>query len=281
MSAAISYVPTFRFSPCFPFRLKSPKPISFPEFPTSASVFVGGFLSRRSDFEKFKCLAQKEMNEMRRISSFGSHEDAENRGFMESDGSSELTRSLWSGGLESALNRSSKWLVAALFGSVIILKHDAEALWAAMGAVLNSSLSTTLKQILNQQRPASALRSDPGMPSSHAQSIFYIAVFAVVSLIEWLGINALTLTFAALILICGAYLSWLRVSQQLHTVSQVVVGATVGSICSILWFWSWHEFMLKAFNSFLWVRIVVLLGSAIFSVGFLLYVIRNWLVEEN
>jgi membrane-associated phospholipid phosphatase len=35
--------------------------------------------------------------------------------------------------------------------------------------------------MFNHERPALALRSDPGMPSSHAQSIFYAAVFLVLS----------------------------------------------------------------------------------------------------
>lgn len=50
-----------------------------------------------------------------------------------------------------------------------------------MGSVLNTVLSVTLKQILNQERPVSALRSGPGMPSSHAQSIFFTVVFTILS----------------------------------------------------------------------------------------------------
>lgn len=75
----------------------------------------------------------------------------------------------------------SKWLVAALFGIIFLWRHDAEALWAASGSVLNSALSTVLKRILNQERPVSTIRSDPGMPSSHAQSIFYTVTFCIVS----------------------------------------------------------------------------------------------------
>ncbi|KAH0699000.1 hypothetical protein KY284_013215 [Solanum tuberosum] len=75
----------------------------------------------------------------------------------------------------------SKWLVAALFGIIFLWRHDAEALWAASGSVLNSGLSTVLKRILNQERPVSTIRSDPGMPSSHAQSIFYTVTFCIVS----------------------------------------------------------------------------------------------------
>lgn len=71
--------------------------------------------------------------------------------------------------------------MAALFSAVIIWRHDAEALWALMGAVLNTGLSTVLKRVLNQERPVSNLRSDPGMPSSHAQSFFFNVIFVVVS----------------------------------------------------------------------------------------------------
>lgn len=70
--------------------------------------------------------------------------------------------------------------------------------------------------------------------------------------------------------------SWLRVSQQLHTISQVAVGAVLGSTFSGLWYWSWKAFVLEAFNSLLWVRMLVIVGAIGFCIGFLLYVIRYW-----
>ncbi|KAL7223897.1 hypothetical protein ACSBR1_025374 [Camellia fascicularis] len=96
-------------------------------------------------------------------------------------GSSEFPSNFTVVRLESTLNRLSKWIVTALFGAILLWRHDAEALWAAMGSVANVGLSTVLKQLLNQERPVSNLRSDPGMPSSHAQSIFFTFVFAVFS----------------------------------------------------------------------------------------------------
>uniref|UniRef100_A0A1D1ZID0 Dolichyldiphosphatase 1 n=1 Tax=Anthurium amnicola TaxID=1678845 RepID=A0A1D1ZID0_9ARAE len=183
--------------------------------------------------------------------------------------------------LESTLNRLSKWVVAAVFGLVILWKHDAEAMWAAMGAVLNAWLSAKLKQILNHERPDPALRSDPGMPSSHAQSIFYAAFFVVISLVDSLGINLLTLSVGTLTLACSSYLAWLRVSQKLHTVSQIGVGAALGSTFSITWFWLWHTFVFKAFVSSILVRIVVILGSAAFCLVFLVHVVQHWLLEDE
>lgn len=75
----------------------------------------------------------------------------------------------------------SKWLVAAVFVIIFLWRHDTEALWAASGSILNAGLSTVLKRILNHERPVSAIRSDPGMPSTHAQSIFYTVMFCIVS----------------------------------------------------------------------------------------------------
>lgn len=75
----------------------------------------------------------------------------------------------------------SKWIVSVLFCSVILLKHDAEALWTVLGSVFNVTLSVTLKRVINQERPVANLRSDPGMPSSHAQSISFIVTFSIVS----------------------------------------------------------------------------------------------------
>jgi len=70
--------------------------------------------------------------------------------------------------------------VTILFGVFIIWRHDAEALWFAAGSILNAMFSISLKHILHQKRP-STLKSDPGMPSSHAQSIFFTVIFIILS----------------------------------------------------------------------------------------------------
>lgn len=198
------------------------------------------------------------------------------------DGSSDFSPNLTANALESTLNHLSKWFVTALFGTIILWRHDAEALWAALGSILNAGLSTILKQILNQERPVSTLRpisiSDPGMPSSHAQSFFYAVAFAILSMVECFGLNGLTITLIALLVAVGSYFSWLRVAQEFHTVTQVAVGAVLGSIFSILWFWSWGAIVLKAFISYLWVRIFVVGVSLGLCLGFVLYVIRYWVI---
>ncbi|KAL6998736.1 dolichyldiphosphatase [Sarracenia purpurea var. burkii] len=76
----------------------------------------------------------------------------------------------------------SKWLVtAALFVVVFLWRRDAKALWTATGSNVNSGMSVILKKVLNQGRPVSRKSSGPGMPSSHAQSIFFTVTFAATS----------------------------------------------------------------------------------------------------
>lgn len=248
----------------------------------SKSSFFGGFVSKKGVCERNRV---QFLNTMAKTSAFKGGDGDEGVRVLEQetfvDGSPKFGRKLMADGLEPTLNRMSKWLVAALFGGVILWRHDAEALWAAMGSVLNSILSIILKRILNQERPVSTLRSDPGMPSSHSQSIFFTVVFTIVSIMEWLGINELTVIISGLTLAFGSYLSWLRVSQQFHTVNQVVVGAILGSIFAILWSWSWDTVVLKAFISSSWVRTTVVLGAAGLCLGFLVYVVRNWFRDED
>jgi hypothetical protein len=59
-----------------------------------------------------------------------------------------------------------------------------------------------------------------------------------------------------------------------------MVGAGVGSAFGALWFVLWHSLVQEAFASSLLVRITVILGSSVFCVGFVMYMIRHWLKDE-
>ncbi|MCL7022814.1 hypothetical protein MKW94_009716 [Papaver nudicaule] len=275
-ATSISFKPLLRLSPLFftaPSRLIPLKPVS--------NI---GVMSKRVDNDKNRVVGSKTMTEMTKVSGSGgdgNFEITENEAIL-GNGSSEFPREfVVLSRIESTINHLSKWLVVTVFGIIVIWRHDALAMWAAMGAVVNAWLSITLKRILNQERPVATLGSGPGMPSSHAQSIFFASVFAILSLVKSLGLNGVTVTIGVLGLAFGSYLSWLRISQRHHTISQVVVGAILGTICSILWFQSWYGFVLNAFLSFLWVRIVIVLGGVVFCVIFMLYVIKNWLLDGN
>lgn len=69
--------------------------------------------------------------------------------------------------------------------------------------------------------------------------------------------------------------SWLRVSQQLHTVPQVVVGAAIGSSFFSMWIYAWKVFVTKAFESKLPVVIGTFSVAAGLCLGFTSYLFRN------
>lgn len=281
------YRPNFNF---FPSNTPKLKPINSSKLFVDSSVSklssLGGFVSNKgfSDIN-YRIFGTNNMVQLNSTCALRGDEGDEGFQVLEQEavvnGFSKLSPEFKPDGLEATLNQSSKWLVAALFGGVILWRHDVEAMWAAMGSVVNVMLSLKLKRILNQERPVSTLKSDPGMPSSHAQSIFFTATFTVLSIIEWLGISEITIAIGVLALAFGSYLSWLRVSQLFHTVSQVVVGAVLGTIFSILWYFSWDAIVLKAFNSSFWVQAIVVLGAAGFCLGFLVHVVRYWLRDED
>ncbi|KAL8193786.1 hypothetical protein R6Q57_026478 [Mikania cordata] len=118
--------------------------------------------------------------------------------------------------LHIVLNRLSIWCVAVTYCGVILLRQDDLAPWAIVGSVLNIILSFTLKQILNQERPVSEVCSGPGMPSTHAQSISFAVIFINLSIIGWLGFNALSVMLMVLIIALGLYFVCIRIQESDH-----------------------------------------------------------------
>ncbi|CAN6878005.1 unnamed protein product [Brassica oleracea] len=214
------------------------------------------------------------------VERFACRDGSEQSGSVEQEasinGSPEVRHEMVAGrGVEAIVNSLSKWVVSILFASIILLRHDGTALWGIIGSVSNSALSVVLKRILNQARPATTSRTDPGMPSTHAQSISFISVFAVLSVMEWLGTSKVSLFLSFLIIASGLYFIRLRVSQKLHTSSQVVVGAIVGSVFCIFWYTMWNSLLLEAFESSLVLQISVFLVAAALTLAFATHVVLN------
>nr|XP_043639121.1 lipid phosphate phosphatase epsilon 1, chloroplastic-like [Erigeron canadensis] len=175
----------------------------------------------------------------------------------------------------------SKWITAVTFGGLILLRHDGLALWAATGSVTNFLLSVILKRILKQERPVSQVSSGPGMPSSHAQSIFFSLVFVILSVIELMGSSGVTTILGVLIVTIGSYFAWLRVFLNYHTTKQVVVGTIVGSIFSVLWFWAWDIIVHEAYNTYMWVQVFLFVGVACYYLGFISYLFLHLTKDES
>ncbi|KAK3280082.1 hypothetical protein CYMTET_12064 [Cymbomonas tetramitiformis] len=134
------------------------------------------------------------------------------------------------------LNKSTKYVVTGTAVGVLLWSQfDLVTCWALIGAIFNAFLCKMLKTVLNQSRPASAAeKSDPGMPSSHAQSLGYMATYPAVLLFS----HSADLLPASLGLEAAAlFASWLRIACGLHTVDQVLVGYLAGGSTALVWMW--------------------------------------------
>lgn len=127
------------------------------------------------------------------------------------------------------INGATKWVVSATIGiCVLYYCHDVRAWYCLTGAIGNAFFSRGLKFIINEKRPVGARKKDPGMPSSHAQSLYYFATYATLLLYDsgsMIGIGCVQAL--------GLILASLRVTLGYHTMPQVLVGALAGSLFSV------------------------------------------------
>jgi dolichyldiphosphatase len=75
------------------------------------------------------------------------------------------------------LAKRTRVLISLIAAFTLIYRHDALAIMTLAGAIANALLGKVLKRIIKEERPPGAPVSDPGMPSSHANSIFFFFSF--------------------------------------------------------------------------------------------------------
>lgn len=137
------------------------------------------------------------------------------------------------------LTRWTKWGVLISFLSVVVSRPNAAAAWLVIGATANGVAAKLFKRLLNHDRPVTARgrKDDPGMPSSHAQSLAFLCTYAAVTAraAGWPVGGSVAVALA------GAFLASLRVWMGLHTWPQVIVGASLGCSYSLLWLRLWRQ----------------------------------------
>lgn len=137
------------------------------------------------------------------------------------------------------------------FITLILFRRDLHTLSYLVGLVLNEGVNYVLKNTLRQGRPIfrPSLLHEYGMPSSHSQFMWffttYMFLFIWVRLrhiretnTAWVWIWKTAISLACLvtsIIVAGS-----RIYLQYHTVSQVIVGALLGSVLGVLWFLITH-----------------------------------------
>jgi len=133
------------------------------------------------------------------------------------------------------VNKSTKYVVIGTTAAAVLWHRDLNVCWALIGAVLNAFVNKLMKRLLNIERPNTGLhfKTDPGMPSSHAQSLAYLGTYPAAT---WISAHHLAGAAPAAVIVAGAMsFAWLRVRCGYHTVPQVVVGFVLGTLTATGW----------------------------------------------
>jgi len=134
---------------------------------------------------------------------------------------------------------STRWTVALSVLISLVVLRDPFTLAMVIGSVLNAIFGKILKKIIDEERPevAKGIKESSGMPSSHANSLFFFASFlslATQSPVDWLPISSWAVVC---ILFSYATISSLwRVHSGLHTYPQITAGAVLGTFTGSFWF---------------------------------------------
>jgi dolichyldiphosphatase len=127
----------------------------------------------------------------------------------------------------------SRYVVSLSAFATLLKCNDARATFCVAGAVANALANKVLKRLIAQARPAGAQLHDPGMPSSHASSLFFFAAYLALASLRSRTPTAPLL--AVLLLAVASAAARHRISAGLHTRAQVVVGAALGSAAAVVW----------------------------------------------
>ncbi|CAH0603251.1 unnamed protein product [Chrysodeixis includens] len=145
-----------------------------------------------------------------------------------------------------ALISLSPFGIGAGFVSLILFRRDLHTITFFIGTLVNEGLNIILKHLICEARPLSRgnLYNEYGMPSSHAQFIWFFSIYVlyfVLIRLHHINNNSIISALWRVIIVGGCILMSLlvsiaRVYLHYHTTSQVVVGGIVGFVFATLWF---------------------------------------------
>lgn len=102
-----------------------------------------------------------------------------------------------------------------------------------IGFILNTFITGLLKIIIRQPRPNKKI-STFGMPSGHAQSVFFSAMFILLTLKITPYIAFIFISFIYLFIVLIT--SYQRIKYKYHTISQVIIGSLIGISLGTIWY---------------------------------------------
>lgn len=135
--------------------------------------------------------------------------------------------------------------ILVFYFSWFIITREIEAVILAGGHVLNDIANNLIKNIIQEPRPIDfgtfqkdSMRSGYGMPSAHSQFMGFFTMYIVLRLwCQWGDLSRKQRAFGTVVIIlASAGVLTSRVYLGYHTLMQVVVGVTIGSLLGTLHF---------------------------------------------
>ncbi|KAG8458689.1 hypothetical protein KFE25_012887 [Diacronema lutheri] len=157
----------------------------------------------------------------------------------------------------------TRYVVSLAAFCALVARDDARVTFCVAGAVGNALGNKLLKRLIAQARPSGSALHDPGMPSSHASSLFFFAAFIALALLR--HPPAYGLPSAAALVALAACAARHRVAAGFHTPAQVAVGALVGASAATIW----HELARPRLEPFCAGRGAALAVAGVVGVGVL------------
>ncbi|CAH2066498.1 unnamed protein product, partial [Iphiclides podalirius] len=156
-----------------------------------------------------------------------------------------------------ALISLSPFGIGAGFVTLILFRRDLHTIAFFIGTLVNELLNIILKHLICEARPLvrGHLYNEYGMPSSHAQYIwffsFYVLYFFVIRL-HHINNNSIISALWRVIIVGSCFtlavlVSIGRVYLHYHTISQVIVGGIVGFLFATVWFIVVHRILTPLF----------------------------------
>ncbi|ORX86986.1 PAP2-domain-containing protein [Anaeromyces robustus] len=124
------------------------------------------------------------------------------------------------------------------YTAVILARRELIIVFTLIGQLLNEVLNAIIKNVIKQPRPIDSPVGGYGMPSSHAQFMFFFSTYCILYMFMKLKMKNDVWKYLLSAALIGASLvvSYSRYYLSYHTIKQVCVGIIIGICSGTCWF---------------------------------------------
>ncbi|RZC37769.1 dolichyldiphosphatase 1, partial [Asbolus verrucosus] len=136
--------------------------------------------------------------------------------------------------------------IGAGFVALILFRRDLHTITFFLGTLCSEALNYCLKHTICEERPMrrTDLYGEYGMPSSHAQFVWFFATYVIYFVfirLHHMNNNTIIENVSKILIISSSLIMAIlvcisRIYLQYHTISQVLCGAFVGILFATFWF---------------------------------------------